>query len=154
MPYKDIDKRRENARKSYYRNKEKRKERFNFLPEFEKERIRCSRRVAHTKHYNKYKERYKINRKLTSDKVRLKSLYNLSIEEYNNLLQKQNNVCAICGKEKASFKNMTLPLCVDHNHQTNKVRGLLCNKCNSMIGLANESLEILKNAIVYLKNNE
>lgn len=76
----------------------------------------------------------------------LKSKYGITIDEYNNLLKKQNYKCDIC-KNKYNNKN----LCVDHNHTTGKIRGLLCNKCNFIIGCSNENIEILKNSIKYIK---
>jgi len=58
--------------------------------------------------------------------------YSLTLDEYNALLAGQNHKCAICGKDP---DRETRRFCVDHDHQTGKVRGLLCNKCN--VGLAN-----------------
>lgn len=79
-----------------------------------------------------------------------KSKYNLNEEEYNNLFLKQGNSCAICGKpfneERKGF--------VDHSHETGKVRGILCSKCNTLIGMANEETNILENAIKYINNNK
>ena len=43
---------------------------------------------------------------------------------------------------------------VDHSHITNEVRGLLCSKCNSLLGMANDDIEILKKAIEYLKDKK
>ena len=63
----------------------------------------------------------------------LKSKYGISIEEYNNLLVSQNNGCAICGK-KTAYNNGTKRLHVDHCHNTNKIRGLLCSQCNTTLG--------------------
>lgn len=71
--------------------------------------------------------------------------YGLTVERYNELLEKQNHVCAICGNKP---KNR---LCVDHDHKTGKVRSLLCNKCNTAIGNANEDIGILKKMIEYLE---
>lgn len=76
----------------------------------------------------------------------LKHRYNISLEEYNSLLSKQNNVCAICGGI-----NKRIKLVVDHNHRTNKNRGLLCTKCNN--GLAYlENPDFIFKATSYLSN--
>lgn len=75
--------------------------------------------------------------------------YGITLEEYNTLLEKQNFVCAVCKNEYPSDKQ----LAVDHDHKTNKVRGLLCNNCNVGIGMLNDSIETLEKAINYLKNN-
>lgn len=80
-----------------------------------------------------------------------KKHYNLSIEDYNNLLIKQENRCLICG---ISFNNMKNRLIhIDHDHKTNKVRGILCNKCNCLLGCANDDILILLNSIKYLERN-
>lgn len=77
--------------------------------------------------------------------------FGLTIKDYNLLLEKQNNKCAIC---KCSSKEIKRHLSVDHNHKTNQIRGLLCSQCNSILGLAKEKTIILYNCIVYLlKNN-
>lgn len=59
--------------------------------------------------------------------------YGITLEQYNKLLAAQNGICVLCGKKDA-YKNKGRNLFVDHNHQTNVVRGLLCSRCNTMIG--------------------
>ncbi len=82
----------------------------------------------------------------------LRSKYNLSLKEYNILLQKQKGLCAICRlPERAFLKNTLKSLAVDHNHYTDAVRGLLCSKCNLGLGQFNDSILMLKKAITYLK---
>ena len=81
----------------------------------------------------------------------IKRLYGITIEEYNELKEKQNNKCAICGTDE---KNLIKKLAVDHCHTTGKVRGLLCRKCNSGIGFLQDDIEVLTNAIKYLKKYE
>jgi hypothetical protein len=61
----------------------------------------------------------------------------------------QNNCCAICGK---TFSIIAKPR-VDHDHRTGKVRGLLFNNCNVILGLANDDISVLKKAIDYLVMN-
>jgi hypothetical protein len=77
----------------------------------------------------------------------IKKLYNLAIEEYQEMFIKQNGCCAICGKHQSEFKKR---LAVDHNHETNEFRGLLCIKCNNGIGCFDDDIELLSNAINYL----
>jgi TFIIF-interacting CTD phosphatase-like protein len=86
-------------------------------------------------------------RKLNKIKEHIKRHYNLSIEEYNDLFKKQKGSCAICFKKFINSPN------VDHDHVTNKVRGLLCKNCNMGLGQFNDSIEKLQNAINYLKLN-
>lgn len=71
--------------------------------------------------------------------------YSLSIEEYEKLLLAQEGVCAICKQTG------TKQLAIDHDHETGKVRGLLCSSCNTGLGLLGDSLEALKNVILYLE---
>lgn len=72
-----------------------------------------------------------------------KARYNLTPEAYAKMLARQKGVCAICGKP--------VRLSVDHSHATKKVRGLLCNFCNLLIGYAFDDILILRSAVRYLK---
>ena len=65
--------------------------------------------------------------RVAARKTHLKCNYNMTVDEYDELYQKQNGVCAICGK-KESHRNKygVRRLSVDHNHSTGKIRGLLC----------------------------
>jgi hypothetical protein len=75
----------------------------------------------------------------------------ITITEFNNLLKKQNKVCAICKKPETAFlKGRVKKLSIDHCHNTKKVRGLLCGRCNAAIGLVKEDIGILSAAITYL----
>lgn len=69
--------------------------------------------------------------KLISLRTNLKMLYRLSLEEYNNLVRKQDYKCAICGIEEVKLGKR---LSIDHNHLNGKVRGLLCPSCNFAMG--------------------
>lgn len=75
--------------------------------------------------------------------------YGITIAEYNSMLIAQNNSCAICGHSEMKDKNF-FPL-IDHCHDTNKVRGLLCMNCNQGLGKFKDDIAILSNAIRYLK---
>lgn len=77
---------------------------------------------------------------------RIKYRYNITIEEYSKMLEEQDYQCKICKEIKA--------LCIDHDHKTGKVRGLLCGKCNRGIGFFNDNIKSLHNAIDYLTDNE
>ena len=72
----------------------------------------------------------------------LKGRYGLDIEQFTELLKAQDHKCAICGDETI--------LCVDHDHKTGEVRGLLCHPCNLALGKLKDSIPNLKNAIRYL----
>lgn len=91
----------------------------------------------------------KYNRTETGKAAARKGLlkkYGLSAKEYADILQAQNGVCAVCQGENKDGRR----LFVDHCHDTGKVRGLLCGKCNSGLGLFNDNTEVMLNAIDYL----
>ena len=98
---------------------------------------------------NKWSKIYKKNNH--SMKVRGKGSYRLTEEQYNQLMIKQNGLCAIC-KQKNYMKGLEIGLCVDHCHNTGKVRGLLCHNCNVGIGNLKDNILTLESAIIYLKN--
>lgn len=71
--------------------------------------------------------------------------YGITLDEYKELLSSQGGKCAICQSAPLS-KN----LCVDHNHDTGKVRGLLCDMCNKGLGHFKDNLELLSKAVKYI----
>lgn len=122
MPYKDPAKRAEQKRKWAKEN-----------PEYAKE----------------YK---KNNKKKSAEYMReyhLMKTYNMTIEDWNEMYKKQNGCCAICGIHQMNIPNNG-KLHVDHNHKTGKVRGLLCSRCNQVLGLFDEDVERMQNAYDYL----
>ncbi len=67
----------------------------------------------------------------------------ITIDQYNRMLKKQNGCCKICGdKEK---------LVIDHDHSTGQIRAILCNRCNLCLGNWGEDIKLLKRAIIYLR---
>lgn len=82
----------------------------------------------------------------------MKTRYGLSPDDYQSILANQNFSCAICEVEISAaveYKAGRL-VAIDHNHETGEVRGILCAKCNLVLGHARESTDILYRAIVYL----
>jgi hypothetical protein len=86
----------------------------------------------------------KLNRKSF-----LKTQYGISSDEYEFLLKKQFGECAICRSLSGHRKGSTR-LAVDHCHSTGKVRGLLCQPCNTALGIFKDDVRLLKRAIKYL----
>lgn len=78
----------------------------------------------------------------------LKKNYGITPEEYQVMFDAQSGCCQICQKHQSEFDRR---LAVDHNHETGKVRALLCLGCNKMLGLAKDNPELLLRAIEYLK---
>lgn len=75
----------------------------------------------------------------------LKKLYGMTNEQFDALLFSQCGRCAICG----DVFGEDVPH-VDHDHETNVVRGLLCGKCNTALGSFREDRNVLLNAITYI----
>jgi len=80
--------------------------------------------------------------------------YNLSANDYKLLYEKQNGVCAICGKPEITKNNVgTIRLLsIDHDHKTKKVRGLLCMSCNVFLGHLEKNVKYISEALVYIKH--
>ncbi len=94
--------------------------------------------------------------RLTDDKKYMSDLHHKNHLErrssglsgiYQELMLKQNGLCAICLRPNASGKR----LAVDHSHSTNEYRGLLCDPCNRALGMFQDSIEILASASAYLR---
>lgn len=85
-------------------------------------------------------ERYRIR------KLELK--YGVTPDELAGMYEKQNSCCAICGVHESKLPKR---LHVDHCHETGRVRGLLCNKCNTSIGHFERTPELLIVAHQYLE---
>jgi len=76
---------------------------------------------------------------------------------YDQMRILQDDCCKICGKHEIicrNGRNIYYGLNIDHCHETGKVRGLLCNSCNLIIGHAKDCQDILHNAINYLQNTK
>lgn len=81
---------------------------------------------------------------------RVKACYGLSPEEYTALKAAANNTCQTCGTPEGDSK--PTKLVVDHCHETGKVRGMICDKCNRALGLVGDNIQTLQNLITYLNS--
>ena len=79
------------------------------------------------------------------------SKYGLSREAYDSMVSDQNSKCAICGRAAEDCVHRVLV--VDHCHDTGRVRGLLCNKCNGGIGLLGDTVDAVEKAVAYLRKS-
>ena len=80
--------------------------------------------------------------------------YGLTTEDYEILLKKQNGLCAICNRaetSKSPIDESFRRLAVDHDHETGKVRGLLCASCNNGLGCFKDNIDLLQASVDYLK---
>lgn len=89
--------------------------------------------------------RLKIRKRDVISKRKKKT--NFTEELFNETLESQGNVCAICGTKEPGGRGQ---FHADHNHKTFKPRGVLCHKCNVGLGHFNDSPELLQAAIDYL----
>lgn len=78
----------------------------------------------------------------------LKNFYGISLKIYNEILEQQGGVCAICG---TNSDQSTRRFHLDHNHITGRVRGVLCGYCNTAIGFLREDKDTVAKALKYLK---
>lgn len=79
--------------------------------------------------------------------------YGITEEIYDSIACLQNGQCAICGLTPEKTKANKTPLYVDHDHETKMVRGLLCQACNSGVGMFRDSPHRLRQAALYLEEN-
>lgn len=93
-------------------------------------------------------ERAQANKARSSHKRNLKA-YGLDEESYRRLRAAQDDRCAICSRP---FKDKPRPN-IDHDHATGEIRGLLCSKCNTGIGMLGDDPDVLLLAVAYLRRN-
>lgn len=101
---------------------------------------------------DKRKELFKRKEKYNSDwfkSYRLATKYNLTVEQFQQMQADQDGKCAICITPITGSA-----VRVDHCHKTGKTRDLLCHNCNTLLGHAKDDVNILKNAIEYLKKHD
>lgn len=84
----------------------------------------------------------------------LKRAYGLTVEQYEAMLASQNGVCALCCEApKSDGVRAASRLHVDHDHETGRVRALLCNHCNRGIGAFRDDPELMQRASLYVRKH-
>ena len=152
MPYKDKEKEKAYQKARYQKGKAKAGVGSEEYRQKNKDRIK--------EYYQKNKDQVKArsakyrteHKEATLARERRHNLlrdFNLTVEGYNELFQKQGGRCAVCGKHQSDFK---IALAVDHCHTTGKIRGLLCSSCNRAIGLLGDDLYGVTLAMEYLQD--
>ena len=100
-----------------------------------------------------YSKRWKRKKKKEDTdyfrRVALRYHYGITSEDYDKIFRTQCGKCAICARKLTGHKWKNL--CVDHDHKTGMIRGLLCHTCNRGLGLFNDSVNHLLTAVKYLK---
>lgn len=109
----------------------------NSLPKNKLKKRIYEREYIHRPHVKKQRQEYAM-----------KYYYGVTIEQKKEMWLKQNKKCLIC-KKNIEWEDSRL----DHDHVSRKVRGILCDDCNLLLGHSFDKIEILKAATQYLKNN-
>jgi hypothetical protein len=143
MPYQDKDKMRAASRR-WWNDKGNR------------ERVNAKLRLRY-RDYPDYRQKTKDSAKKyhqeNPEKIigyKLQRNYGITLEEYNRMLKQQRGRCAVCSSKKTNHRTRTR-FFVDHDHQTGKVRGLLCHKCNTGLGHFDHDLEKMAAAMAYIQ---
>lgn len=163
----------ENSKKRYKENREEAILRAAKWKRENKERVRELNRIDREKNpekYKKWREDYekrnrdhlrsqgKEFRERHKDRLQKKAvckLHNIEISDYEEMVKDQENKCKICGMEETRiWKGKPMRLCIDHDHKTGKIRGLLCHSCNTGLGKFCDNTDLLERAIMYLMDNE
>ena len=125
--------------------------RYRANPEQMKERARRWQ-AANPERVAENLRRYQASgRKAASDRrSHLKRKYDLTVEQYDEMLAAQRGGCAICGRPPRD----DIALHVDHDHETGQVRGLVCFRCNNALGDFNDDPALLESASAYLDRHD
>lgn len=106
---------------------------------------RESRRAAQRRYYHANKAK----RARATKASNIKRQYNITLEEYEQMIVEQSALCAICRtnahKNNGSFN-------IDHDHKTGKVRGLLCSHCNFAVGLLKDDISVMNRMVEYVRS--
>lgn len=117
--------------------------------------IRCAKKRA-DRYYSGPKARIcsrckTKERRIAARAIHLRKTFDISLDEYNRMLDDQNGACWICGGVRR------YSLAVDHDHATAKnmhirqsIRGLLCKRCNKLLSMVRDNPDILERAVLYL----
>jgi hypothetical protein len=99
-----------------------------------------------------YEYTCKSCRKQLNRRHSLKKTYGITVEQYAEMLAVQDGCCAICKRSESRTRgSRAITLAVDHCHSSGSVRGLLCGRCNTAIGLLQDDVGVLRQAIEYLE---
>ena len=115
---------------------------------------RLNRKSGTKYYYSKCIGCYNIYDYNIDKNFKLKKMYGITLDQYNELLSKQGGKCMICQSDNNGYyRKKPRAFAVDHCHTTSKIRGLLCSDCNTGIGLLKDNIDLLNNAIKYLNKS-
>lgn len=155
----------ETNKKSYYKHREKRVSTAMRWKEQNRGDYNewCKQdRKKNPEKYRRYERAYKEKQGIENvRKKEVARIHGLTVQQYDELMDKYNNICAVCKlpEKRLGRDGKTLtPLCIDHCHKCegkgkHVIRGLLCHACNSAIGKLKDNIETVKNIISYLESH-
>jgi len=85
----------------------------------------------------------------------LKYKYGVTHQQFMSSWEQQKGCCAVCREELPdlmAYENRRRMYAIDHNHETGDFRGILCLNCNTLLGMAKDSVKVLQRAIEYLND--
>lgn len=100
-----------------------------------------------------FTERHRAAQRSDRRRKGLWEQYKMTVAQYQEMYQAQNGRCKICNGLAKGRGEKNNTLAVDHNHDTGKIRGLLCTNCNTGIGNLRDDIQLLEKAIKYLQEN-
>lgn len=121
--------------------------------------LKIKKALYHKEVKDEVNAKVRDDRRSNPSKYKEQNLYHtfgITLAEYNSMLAKQNNVCAIC-KQPETVKHQSgkvRDLSVDHNHTTGKIRAPLCSSCNMGLGKFKDNFEYLVDAAKYIQKHE
>lgn len=141
--------------KYYFNHKEQRK----IWRKKNQKRIKIRQHEYYLNHKEQMKARardWAKNHRKQKNEYRKKQKYGITAVQYQKKIKSQHNRCAICNKKEKQIhfetKKIQL-LSIDHDHKTNKIRGLLCDRCNRGLGFFSDSSVLLLKASRYLRRH-
>ncbi len=100
-------------------------------------------------HSKEYMHQWYLGRKNWYKESHLRKTYGLTLDDFLKRLEEQNYLCKICKTDLIKLKPKSVH--IDHCHEKNYIRGILCNKCNMALGLLNDDINLFKSCIEYLE---
>ena len=135
------------------KHRDRKKQEYARDPEKQRRRDKDRRAANLDKYRERARQRYARDPDAKTSRD-MKSKYGIDLETYNQILDAQGGVCDICGlPETAKLKGKVKRLAIDHCHETGEIRALLCQSCNTMLGRAKDSPDLLRKAADYLESH-
>jgi hypothetical protein len=118
----------------------------------QKQRFRENNPNYEKEYMVEYRRKFPDKRKLTEKKSQLKKKYGITLDQRNSMLAAQDYCCAICQAITPGVTGRDWH--TDHCHSTKKVRGILCSRCNLMLGHALDNPDTLAAGAAYLREHD